>query len=27
LKDHPFKMPPRPAAPNRSGMGIPVTDH
>ncbi|MCE9620707.1 MAG: PDZ domain-containing protein [Planctomycetes bacterium] len=27
LKDHPFKMPPRPAAPNRSGMGVPVQDH
>jgi tricorn protease len=27
LKDHPFKMPPRPAPPNRSGMGIPMTDY
>jgi tricorn protease len=27
LKDHPFKRPQRPAAPDRSGMGVPAKDH
>ncbi|MBN2447670.1 MAG: PD40 domain-containing protein [Phycisphaerae bacterium] len=27
VKEHPFKRPPRPAPPNRSGMGIPESDH